>query len=99
VIKNKDGRARGKYTVEFKLEAVRPVNGSQSAAVTAKVLGVPKQTLSHWVRQDGQDQLTGADDKSVSAEHMRLHSTLGYVSPMTFEQRWFEAQRHIKKSA
>jgi len=22
----------------------------------------------------------------------RLHSTLGYVSPMTFEQRWMAAQ-------
>jgi len=29
--------------------------------------------------------------------HTRLHSTLGYVSPMTFEQRWYAAQR--KKAA
>jgi putative transposase len=27
-----------------------------------------------------------------------LHSTLGYVSPMKFEQRWFAAQ-HRAKSA
>jgi len=25
--------------------------------------------------------------------HRRLHSTLGYVSPMQYEQRWYEAQR------
>ena len=25
--------------------------------------------------------------------HARLHSSLGYVSPMQFEQRWYEAQR------
>ena len=25
--------------------------------------------------------------------HSRLHSSLGYVSPMQFEQRWFTAQR------
>lgn len=31
--------------------------------------------------------------------HKRLHSTLGYVSPMTFEQRWYAAQRQVKKSA
>jgi hypothetical protein len=28
-----------------------------------------------------------------------LHSTLGYVSPMTFEQRWTAAQQQDKKSA
>lgn len=31
--------------------------------------------------------------------HKRLHSTLGYVSPMTFEQRWHAAQQQVKKSA
>jgi len=31
--------------------------------------------------------------------HKRLHSTLGYVSPMTFEQRWFAAQQQGRKSA
>ena len=29
--------------------------------------------------------------------HRRLHSSLGYLSPMQFEQRWYEAQR--KKAA
>jgi putative transposase len=29
--------------------------------------------------------------------HRRLHSTLGYLSPMQYEQRWYEAQR--KKAA
>jgi transposase InsO family protein len=31
--------------------------------------------------------------------HKRLHSTLGYVSPMTFEQRWTAAQQQDRKSA
>ena len=35
----KDGQARGKYTLEFKLEAVRLVKGGQTAGVTAKILG------------------------------------------------------------
>ena len=29
--------------------------------------------------------------------HSRLHSSLGYLSPMQFEQRWYSAQR--KKAA
>lgn len=45
-----DGQPRGRYTLEFKLEALRLVKGGQAGAVTAKVLGVPKQTLDNWVR-------------------------------------------------
>lgn len=32
---------RALYTVEYKLEAVRLVQGGQSCAATAKVLGMP----------------------------------------------------------
>ena len=31
--------------------------------------------------------------------HRRLHSKLGYASPMTFEQRWISAQQQDRKSA
>ena len=34
-----------------------------------------------------------------SYNHKRLHSTLCYVSPMTFEQRWTAAQQQDRKSA
>ena len=70
--KRKDGQTRGKYTLEFKLEAVRLVKAGQAAAVTAKVLGMPKQTLENWVRLGEKGQLTGAGDKPVSAEQMEL---------------------------
>ena len=65
-------KRRARYTLEFKLEAVRLVNGGQVAAVTAKILGIPKQTLENWVRLDGKGQLKGAGDKPVSAEQMEL---------------------------
>ena len=39
----KDGSNRvARYTVEFKLEAVRLVKAGQEASVTARVLGVPR---------------------------------------------------------
>ena len=70
--KRKDGKPRGQYTTEFKLEAVRLVKGGQSATVTAKVLGMPKQTLDNWVRRSEKGVLVGAGDKPVSPEQMEL---------------------------
>jgi len=67
-----DGQARGKYTLEFKMEAVRLVKGGQSAAVTAKVLGIPNQTLDNWIRLNNKGELKGAGDKPVSPEQMEL---------------------------
>ena len=48
--KRTGAKQRARYTLEFKLEAVRLVKGGQEASVTARVLGVPKQTLSNWVQ-------------------------------------------------
>ena len=70
--KRKDGQPRGRYTLEFKMEAVRLVKGGQASAVTSKVLGMPKQTLENWVRLSEKGQLRGAGDKPVSAEQMEL---------------------------
>ena len=67
-----DVKQRAKYTLEFKLEAVRLVKAGQEASVTARVLGVPKQSLSNWVRLADKGALQGAGDKPVSAEQMEL---------------------------
>jgi len=40
--------------------------------VTAKILGVPTQTLGNWVRLSEKGQLKGAGDKPVSQEQMEL---------------------------
>jgi transposase-like protein len=42
------------------------------AAVTAKILGIPKQTLENWVRLANKGQLKVAGDKPVSPEQMEL---------------------------
>ena len=67
-----DTARRARYTLEFKLEAVRLVKGGQDVGVTAKVPGMPKQTLGNWVRLSEKGQLRGAGDKPVSAEQMEL---------------------------
>jgi transposase-like protein len=60
----KEKQTRARYTLEFKLEAVRLVNDGQSVGVTAKVLGVPKATLSNWVREAAKRPLQGVGTRS-----------------------------------
>lgn len=52
-----DKQTRGKYTLEFKQEAVRQVKAGRAAAVVAKTLGMPKASLSNWVRADARGEL------------------------------------------
>lgn len=63
---------RAAYTLAYKLEAVRLVQGGQPCSVTAKILGIPNQTLDSWVRQAAKGALTGAGARPVSAEQMEL---------------------------
>ena len=84
--KRKDGQARGQYTLEFKMEAVRLVKGGQAAPVTAKILGVPSQTLGNWVRLSNQGQLKGAGDKPVSPEQMELARLRAELSRVKMER-------------
>ena len=74
--------SRARYTLEFKQEAVRLVEGGQSIAAAARTLGVVDQTLFNWVKAHRQGKLTGADSEPVSAEQMeisRLRAELGHA--------------------
>jgi transposase len=63
---------RARYTLEFKQEAVRLVEGGQTIAAAARTLGLVDQTLFNWVKAHRQGKLTGADSKGVSAEQMEI---------------------------
>ena len=63
---------RSRYTLEFKLEAVRLVKTGQSAAVTAKVLGIAEQTLHNWVKAEREGRLVGPGTRPVSPEQMEI---------------------------
>ena len=54
-----ESKPRARYTLEYKLEAVRLVKVGQVAAVTAKILGIQKQTLENWVRLGPQGSAQG----------------------------------------
>ena len=70
--KKDEVKHRARYTLEFKLEAVRLVKAGQEASVTARVLGIPKASLGNWVRLAEKGELQGAGDRPVSAEQMEL---------------------------
>lgn len=55
--KIKDGQIRGKYTLEFKLEAVRLVEEERSVIMTAKIPDVQVQTQGNWLRLSSTGQL------------------------------------------
>ena len=67
-----ESKRRARYTLQYKLEALKLVKEGQVAAATAKILGIPKQTLENWVRLAHKGQLKGAGDKPVSPEQMEL---------------------------
>jgi len=63
---------RARYTLEFKLEAVRMVKGGQSLTAVSKILGIAEQTLHNWVKADREGRLQGPDSKPVSPEQMEI---------------------------
>lgn len=83
-----DKQVRGKYTQEFKLEAIRQVKAGQSVSVTAKVLGIPKASLSTWVRLSAKGVISGAGDKpvTVTAEQMELARLRAEVARLRMER-------------
>ena len=84
--KAKTSSTRARYTLEFKREAVRLVEGGQSIAAAAQTLGVVSQTLFNWVKAQRQGKLTGADSKPVSAEQMELSRLRAELARVTMER-------------
>ena len=63
---------RARYTLEFKVEAVRLAQSGQSIAAVSRVLGIADQTLHNWLKAQEQGRLTGQTNKPVSAEQMEI---------------------------
>lgn len=64
--------SRARYTLEFKQEAVRLIEGGQSIAAVARTLCMVDQTLFNWVKAKREGKLSGADSKPVSAEQIEI---------------------------
>lgn len=92
-----DKQVRGKYTPEYKLEAVRQVKAGQSIAVVAKVLGIPSSSVANWVRLDAKGELAGAGKPAgkaaaVTPEQME-------IARLRAENARLKMERDIAKKA
>jgi transposase-like protein len=84
---------RGRYTLEFKQEAARPVESGQSTAAAARSLGVVDQTLGNWVKAHRAGTLKGSSGKpEVSAMQMENSRLRAELARVTMERR------HLGKS-
>jgi transposase len=64
---------RARYTLAFRREAVRLIEGGQSiAAAAARTSGVVDQTLFNRVKAHRAGKLTGVDSQVVSAEQRKI---------------------------
>ena len=85
-----NAQSRGKYTTEFKLEAVRQVKSGQAISVVAKVLNIPKASVSNWVRHDRRGELGSVGDKPgvsvVTPEQMELARLRAEVARLRMER-------------
>ncbi len=81
---------RGQYTLEYKPQVVRQVRDGQAISVVAKVLGVPKASLSNWVRLAAKGQLASAGDvqnaRAVTPEQALLARLRAEVARLRMER-------------
>jgi transposase len=78
---------RGRYTLEFKQEAVRLVESGQSQAAAARSLGVVEQTLGNWIKLHRAGRLKGASGKAqVTAEQMEISRLRAELARVTMER-------------
>ncbi|MGA9668548.1 MAG: IS3 family transposase [Terracidiphilus sp.] len=78
---------RGRYTLEFKQEAVRLVESGQTMAAVARSLGVVEQTLGNWIKLHRAGRLKGAAGKhQVTAEQMEISRLRAELARVTMER-------------
>jgi transposase len=78
---------RGRYTLEFKLEAVRVVESGQSIAEASRSLGFVEQTLANWVKLNRAGKLKEVVGKrGVTAEQMEIARLRAELARVTMER-------------
>jgi transposase len=82
----RDGQ-RGRYTLEFKQEAVRRVESGQTIAAAARDLGVVEQTLFNWIKAHRAGKLKEVNGNAgATAEQMEISRLRAEVARVTMER-------------
>lgn len=84
-------QTRAKYTLEFKQEAVRQVKAGRAASAVAAMLGMPKASLTNWVRADAKGHLAVAPEGKAAAptatpEQAEIARLKAQVARLTMER-------------
>ena len=82
----KNGK-RDRYTLEFKHEAARLAESSQSIAEAARSLGLVEQTLANWVKAKRAGKLKEASEKTgVTADQVEITRLRAELVRVTMER-------------
>jgi transposase len=77
---------RARYTLEFKQEAVRLVEGGETVSAVARTLGVSFQSVDNWVKAAAAGRLRDVKGKSLSAEQMEIARLKGELARTRMER-------------
>ena len=77
--------SQSRYTLEFKLEAVRLVKAGQSLRAVAHTLDISPQTLLGWVDKDKQGTLAQVKGKVITQEQMELARARSEIARLKME--------------
>jgi transposase len=77
---------RARYTLEFKQEAVRLVEGGETVSSVARTLGVSFQSVDNWVKAAATGRLRDVKGKSLSAEQMEIARLKGELARTRMER-------------
>ncbi|HCF7139901.1 TPA: transposase [Pseudomonas aeruginosa] len=77
-------QTRAKYTPEFKQEAVRQVKAGRAASLVAATLGMPKASLTNWVRADAKGQLAVTSEGKATTPTITCGATSATGAACTF---------------
>lgn len=92
-------QTRAKYTLEFKQEAVRQVKAGRAASVVAATLGMPKASLTNWVRADAKCQAAGVPEDKAQAKAPAVTPEQAEIARLRAQVARLTMERDIAKKA
>jgi transposase len=90
---------RARYTAEFKAEAVRQVRAGKSIGVVAMALGMPKASLSNWVRDAVRGSTGSAARSSQGGAPAAVTPEQAEIARLRAENARLKMERDIAKKA